>query len=79
MRRAGPLSDGAALVALLLGLAPGVADPALAAEMGIAAHSDVRRGRHRQKTWRCAWGGWGRADMTDMPAVLEGIRAAPTA
>ena len=33
MRRAGPLSDGAALVALLLGLAPGVADPAPAAEM----------------------------------------------
>ena len=46
MRRAGLLSDDAALVALLLGLVPGVANPALAAEIGIAAHADVRRGRH---------------------------------
>ena len=52
MRRAGLLSDGAALVALLLGLAPGVADPAPTTRgnttvedgMGMAAHSDVRRG-----------------------------------
>ena len=46
MRRAGPLSDGAALVALLRVLVPGVTDPATAAKMGIATNLDVRRGRH---------------------------------
>ena len=39
-------ADLVASLALFLGLAPGVADPAPGAEMGIAAHADVRQGRH---------------------------------
>ena len=53
MKRAGPLSDGTVLVALLIGLAPGVADLASAtrgnttagAITGITAPADVRRGQ----------------------------------
>ena len=69
MRRAGPLSNGAALVAVLLGLAPGVADPAPAAEIGTdGVGPGGRVGRVQRQHWesdhaivRLVRGGAGRA------------------